>query len=133
MKIIKAIITGFVLIFLYFMATFPMTIDNSVSLQILVHLIVGSIVAFLVFKKDSKHIKKGLIFSVIILASMYIINYLLGNVIPSTNELSDMGNIVHILSLIENPLIYAITFLICFNIPFIAKQFISKKYSIIKK
>ena len=123
---IKKIFTGAGLVILYLFATF--FLDNSVLwLQIPIHLILASIVAFLIFKKDSKLIKKGLIFSLIILAVMNIVNYLLGFIEPGTGISSPYVLGMSILAGIEHPVTYAIIFLISFNIPFIIKHFISKK------
>ena len=113
------------LVILYLVVTF--VLDNSlIWLQVPIHLILASVVAFLIFKKDSKPIKKGLVFSLIILVAMNIASYLIGLIQPGTG-ISSPYALGGLLGIIENPITYALIFLISFNIPFIVKQFISKK------
>ena len=121
----QKIFTGIVLVILYLIATF--VLDNSVIwLQVPIHLILASVVAFLIFKKDSKPLKKGLVFSLIILVAMNITNYFIVSITPGTG-ISSPYMLGGLLGTIENPITYALIFLISFNIPFIVKHFISKK------
>lgn len=124
----REIFTSVGLVILYLVVTF--VLDNSlIWLQAPIHLILASVVAFLIFRKDSKPIKKGLVFSLIILVAMNIANYLLGSINTEVIDSPGLGvqGLLSVILLIENPITYALIFLISFNIPFIVKQFTSKK------
>jgi len=124
---IKDIINTITLVLLYLIITFLFT--QSLVFHIIIHLVIASLVTFVIFKKDTNPIKRGLILSLIIFATIAMAQFILGQVNTAQFSAGQSG-FWNIARMLNNPLPYVLAFLICFNIPFIVKHFILKKKTV---